>query len=406
MTAEAEAAVPLARGTRPRNRRELVVAAARELFSTNGYANVAMSDIAAAVGIGPSALYRHFRGKQEVLHAVVAEALESCLAGIYAARPGELDALVEEFAATALARRELGVLWQREARHLSAEQYAGLGRQLQAARRVLVAQLTAARPRLDPAHAHLLAWCTLGVAVSVAYQHVELPAPDGPDLIARLMRCVATADLPELGECIAERPGETRTLTHRSRREALLAAATELFAERGYASVSLEDTGAAVGIAGQSIYNHFTSKHEILATAVNRGVERLWLDLAEVLASAQDDGDALRLLVSRYVHSALVSRHLVTLIATETEHLQEEDRLRTHQFQRDYIAEWLHLMHAVHPAMSSAEARVRVQAVITIVNDVARTPRLRSRPGLARNLHQLGCALLGSDSVPGPAPED
>lgn len=406
MTVEAEATVPLARGTRPRNRRELIVAAARELFYTDGYANVAMSDIATAVGIGPSALYRHFRGKQEVLNAVVAEALESCLAGIYAARPGDLDVLVEEFAATALARRELGVLWQREARHLPAEQYAGLSRQLQAARRVLVAQLTAARPRLDPAHAQLLAWCTLGVAVSVAYQHVELPAPDCPDLIARLMRCVATADLPELGEPIDERPGKARALTHRSRREALLAAATELFAERGYASVSLEDTGAAVGIAGQSIYNHFSSKHEILATAVNRGVERLWLDLAEVLASAQDDGDALRLLVSRYVQSALVSRHLVTLIATETEHLQEEDRLRTHQFQRDYIAEWLHLMQAVHPAMSSAEARVRVQAVITIVNDVVRTPRLRSRPGIARNLHQLGCALLELDSVPRPVSQD
>ncbi|MEU6573677.1 TetR family transcriptional regulator [Streptomyces sp. NPDC046805] len=400
MTVDTEATAPPARGTRPRNRRELIVAAARELFYRNGYANVAMNDIATAVNIRSSALYRHFRGKQELLYAVVAEALESCLAGLHAARPGDLDTLVRDFAETALARRELGVLWQREARHLPADQHAELGEQLHAARRALMEQLTANRPRLDTAHAELLAWCTLAVAVSVAYQHVELPSPDYPDLVARLMHCVATADLPDLGEHVGQRPGRAKTLTHRSRRESLLAAATELFAERGYASVSLEETGAAVGIAGQSIYNHFSSKHEILATAMNRSTERLWLDLAEVLASTQDHADALRLLMLRYTQFALAHRHLVTLVVTETTHLQDEERHSTRQLQRDYIEEWLHLMLALHPGMSREEARVRVQAVLTIVNDVVRTPRLRTRSAIAQNLHQLGCALLGLDSSP------
>ncbi|MEW2624201.1 TetR/AcrR family transcriptional regulator [Streptomyces sp. NPDC048106] len=391
----AEPVAPLARATRPRNRRELIIAAARELFSRDGYANAAMSDIAAAVGIGPSALYRHFGGKQELLHAVVAEALDSCLAGLYPAGPGQLDVFVQDFAASALARRELGVLWQREARHLPAEQYAELARRLHAARRALAGQLTAARPGLDPAHTELLSWATLGVAASLAYQRVALTTPD---LVARLMHRVATATPPPLGE---PRLGAPRgTLRHRSRREALLAAATELFAERGYASVSLEDTGAAVGIAGQSIYHHFASKHELLATAVHRGVERLWVDLAEVLASAPDHTGALRRLVWCYTRNALVSRHLVTVIATEAEHLQEADRLRTRQFQRDYIAEWLQLLHAVHPAMTPPEARVRVQTVLTVVNDVARTPRLATRPGIDRALHELGCELLELEAGP------
>ncbi|TXJ75913.1 TetR family transcriptional regulator [Streptomyces lavendulae] len=394
----AETAAPLVRATRPRNRRELIIAAARELFSRDGYANAAMSGIAAAVGIGPSALYRHFGGKQELLHAVVTEALDSCFAGLHPAGPGELDVLVRDFAASALARRELGVLWQREARHLPAAQHAELTRRLHAARRTLAGQLTAARPGLDPAHTELLSWGTLGVAASLAYQHVELATPD---LVARLMHRVATSSPPGLG---APRPDAPRgTLRHRSRREALLAAATELFAERGYASVSLEDTGAAVGIAGQSIYHHFASKHDLLATAVHRGVERLWVDLAEVLACAPDHAGALRRLVWRYVRMALVSRHLVTVIATEAEHLQEADRLRTRQFQRDYIAEWLQLLHAVHPAMTPAEARVRVQTVLTVVNDVARTPRLATRPGIDRALYQLGCELL--ELAAGPLPE-
>ncbi|MEU9330828.1 TetR/AcrR family transcriptional regulator [Streptomyces canus] len=404
MTVDMEAPTPPARGSRPRNRRELIIAAARELFYRHGYANVAMSDIATAVSIGPSALYRHFRGKQELLYAVVAEALETCLGGLYAARPGDLDSLVHAFAETALARRELGVLWQREARNLPAEHHAELAEQLHAARRALVDQLTASRRELDSAHAELLAWCIFGVAVSVAYQHVELPAPDYPDLLAALMHCVATAQLPDLGQQVRDRPDSGKALTPRSRRESLLTAATGLFAERGYAAVSLEDTGAAVGIAGQSIYNHFSSKHEILAMAVNRSVERLWLDLAEVLASAEVPADALRLLVLRYTQFALAHRYLVTLTITETEHLPDDERRRTRQTQRDYVEEWLYLMRSVHPAMSQAEARVRVQAVFSIVNDVVRTPRLRTRSGVVQNVHSLGCALLGLENCSRPSP--
>lgn len=404
MTVDTETTTPPARGTRPRNRRELIVAAARALFYRHGYANVAMSDIATAVGIAPSALYRHYRGKQELLHAVVAEALETFLARLHTAQPGDLAALAREFAEAALARREIGVLWQREARHLPVEQRTELGELLRAARHLFVEQLTALRPGLDPAHAELLAWSTLDISASIAYQHVELPTPEYPDLIAALVESVATAELPALGEQGAEGREGSPALSHRSRRESLLAAATALFAERGYASVSLEDTGAAVGIAGQSIYNHFASKHEILATAMNRSAERLWLDLAEVLASAHDHSDALRLLVEKYTQFALAHPHLVTLIVTETEHLPDDERQRTRQVQRDYIDEWLHLMRHVRPEMSPAEARVRVQAVLTVVNDIARTPRRRNQPGIAPNVHHLGCVLLGLDRNPGKAP--
>ncbi len=65
-----------ARGTRPANRRQLIIAAAADLFSRRGYAGVGMGDVAEAVAIGPSALYRHFRGKQDLLAAVVGGALD------------------------------------------------------------------------------------------------------------------------------------------------------------------------------------------------------------------------------------------------------------------------------------------------------------------------------------------
>jgi AcrR family transcriptional regulator len=64
-------------GTRPRNRRALILAAASELFSAEGYPRVSMEDIATAVAVSPSALYRHVRGKRQLLTEVVLDAFAS-----------------------------------------------------------------------------------------------------------------------------------------------------------------------------------------------------------------------------------------------------------------------------------------------------------------------------------------
>ncbi len=60
-----------------------------------------------------------------------------------------------------------------------------------------------------------------------------------------------------------------------TRADEILDAATDLFAERGYAEVSIDDIGAAVGIAGPSVYNHFASKQDILIDAMARGHAQL-----------------------------------------------------------------------------------------------------------------------------------
>jgi AcrR family transcriptional regulator len=54
---------------------------------------------------------------------------------------------------------------------------------------------------------------------------------------------------------------ETRT---RRRRAEIVAAATRIFAERGYGGVGMRDIADEVGIRGASLYHHFSSKEEIL----------------------------------------------------------------------------------------------------------------------------------------------
>jgi AcrR family transcriptional regulator len=66
---------------RPRGRpgydRETVLRRAIDLFNARGYDATSMSDLAAELGVGKSALYHHFEGKEALLSAALDEALDA-----------------------------------------------------------------------------------------------------------------------------------------------------------------------------------------------------------------------------------------------------------------------------------------------------------------------------------------
>lgn len=63
-------------------RRELVLAAARDLFSANGYDAVSMRDIATAAGITRPVLYDHFTSKKDLILELLTEETEALIARI------------------------------------------------------------------------------------------------------------------------------------------------------------------------------------------------------------------------------------------------------------------------------------------------------------------------------------
>ncbi|GAB3139214.1 TetR/AcrR family transcriptional regulator [Amycolatopsis stemonae] len=359
-----------ARGTRPRNRRALIVSAAAGLFVRRGYPHVAMGDIAEAVAIGPSALYRHFRGKQELLAEVVRDALSALtapdLAGLAA---GTLD------------RRDVGVLWQRESRHLEPGVRRRVGEPLRRQARWLAGLLRDGRRELSHDQADLLGWAVLAVLVSVSFQRVDLPRPAYDELMTSLATAVTAVDLPDLGERAAEPVAEPA-----NRRELLLTTATRLFAERGFDSVAIEEVGAAAGIAGPSVYHHFGSKAELLMTALRIGADALGEDLKAASLPA---------LLRSYAAYSLAHHDVVDLLITEVGLLPEPQRHELRRTQREYVQAWAGLLLDVHPDLGADAARVRVQAAHTVVNDVARTPHLRTLPGVEDAVVAIGSALLG-----------
>ena len=60
------------RGTK----RDEILAAATERFGRDGYEDTKWADIAADVGVGPTALYHYFESKQHCLYVIMDQAIE------------------------------------------------------------------------------------------------------------------------------------------------------------------------------------------------------------------------------------------------------------------------------------------------------------------------------------------
>ncbi|MGW6400743.1 TetR/AcrR family transcriptional regulator [Streptomyces sp. NPDC055134] len=179
-----------------RSRRAEILAAAVPLFARDGFANVTNGQIAEAVGLAPSALYRHYPGKVDILAAACLQA-----AGLLAQA---VDRSLQEVAdphdaVVALAATYVAYSFEHTALTSVAEaEFVGLPADLQRplvlAQREHIAvweqQLRLTRPELDPRQARVLVHAGFGVVVEAGR---SLRWQDSPDHRAAVTRLVAGA---------------------------------------------------------------------------------------------------------------------------------------------------------------------------------------------------------------------
>ncbi len=367
--------------------------AATELFGRDGYEQVSMADIAASVAVGPSALYRHFPGKQQLLVAVINRELSSTEALLQPMSSGELRDALPAMAGVALEQSHFPVLWQREARRLPPAQYDELLERVRAIGQRLAVLVGSELPETSAPARDLLAWAMLAVLMSASPHRTRVPRPEMDQLLARLAERALDASVRAEPGSVSDR--NPRGLPPRTRREALLREAIRLFAQRGYASVGIEDIAASLDIAGQSVYNHFPSKHAMLETALTRGGAHLQLQVSRALAEASDASDALRRLSRSYVEFAVHHSDLVELLANGSLDLPDAEHDASVAAQRDHVEDWNYLLREARPDLDAARGRITVHAAIGLVNDVVRTPHLRAQKTIERDLESLCQRVLG-----------
>ncbi|KIM03914.1 MAG: TetR family transcriptional regulator [Sulfurovum sp. AS07-7] len=80
MVDKTNAVKPLSRGDRTKN---AILDVSLKLFAVNGYKATSVRDIAGELGIKQSALYNHFKSKDEILSALISELTSSAIAELF-----------------------------------------------------------------------------------------------------------------------------------------------------------------------------------------------------------------------------------------------------------------------------------------------------------------------------------
>ncbi|GIJ45177.1 TetR family transcriptional regulator [Virgisporangium aliadipatigenens] len=399
------------------DRRARLIDAAAALFGARGFDAVTVADIGAAVGLSGPAVYRHFPDKRALLAEVLLRAAGETHAAVDAGL--DLAALVRSAAAVAVERRDAGALWRTEGRHLSPEQRRAIGRRYAATLAIWVRVLRVHRPELSADAADLLGGAAIAVFGSVSAHHTTLARTRFVALLSAVAERVLAASQPLPGgpAQAAARPGVPvgahpvgpspgadapgALLAEPSRRELILTAAAGLFHRHGFAAVTMSDIGRAVGIAGPSLYRHFSGKPAILDAIARRAADRLAADADRIMhavaaSPGSDDARAaaaLRLLAESYVRALTGSPDLTVAFSIDTAHLDDGHRAELLQCQRDYVSRWAGLLRTVHPGLDRREATVVTHAALGIANDLTRTRRYAKRVDA---LPTLMTAALGS----------
>jgi AcrR family transcriptional regulator len=398
-----------ATSSRPRPRRDQLAVIAAELFARQGYHNVSVNDIAAAAGMRGPAIYRHFPGKQAILDHILQVGLKNVLrivderlgpgAPSTPTDPAErLRGVFEDLAAHTIGHPEVGALWRRERRHLAGPQRSAIAGLMTRAADLIAGELRRLRPELTAADAELLAWAGASVLGSISDHRVRLPHATFERLLVTIAMNVLTAK-PLTTAAGAPGPHREPGLPD-TRREQLLAVAARLFRDRGYHAVTMEHIGAAAGIAGPSIYSHFSGKGELLQSMSDRIGERLRQTTAQAHAAGLPPQQTLDLLVGSYVGTVVDYHDFVAVYFSEGQNLPKHAAAELRRFQRAYTQHWTDLLTTVMPQLPERQARIQVHAAFAVINDVARTRRFRSRPGVAAELRTLMLAVLtGTDPL-------
>ncbi|MFF9754590.1 TetR/AcrR family transcriptional regulator [Streptomyces sp. NPDC014344] len=177
----------------PRTRRGEILAASVPLFARNGFANVTNGQIAQAVGLTPSALYRHYPGKIDILAAaclqaaaLLSQGVERNLQGVAGPREAVV-ALAATYVAYSFEHTELNSVAEAELAGLRDD----LRRTVVQAQREHIAvweqQLRLVRPELDPRQARVLVHAGFGVVVEAGRALRWRDTPENREAVTALV---------------------------------------------------------------------------------------------------------------------------------------------------------------------------------------------------------------------------
>ena len=380
--------------SRPKDRKASIVEAAAELFGQRGFAAVGIDEIGAAVGVTGPAIYRHYRGKDALLEAVVTTTTERVLAAMEEAVAGGGDQLAAVVAATvqvSLANPSLVRSYARERGLVTGDAAVALHRRERRMAEIWRTAVREASPGLDRDRVIMRLQAVIGALGSATFQRRGVDPHRLAELIGAsslaVSRAPARPDATVAADAVGWTPGATR-------RGTILHAALELFEQRGFQGVGIDEVGDAAGISGPAVYRYYDSKVDLLVDAYEQAGERVLVGVDDAIRRARSAPDALRRLAASYAEVALDSGALITVTEREGWFVPEEHRARIGRRSRDIRDGWAAVVGELRPELPEAELRTVVRAVFPVVNQASRL--IRRHPALVDDLAGLAEAFVSA----------
>jgi AcrR family transcriptional regulator len=366
---------------RARDRKATIVAAAAELFAARGFAGTAIDEIGARVGITGPAIYRHFRGKDALLAAVVMDTVDAFAVSGAAVAAGH-ERLVEDAVAVALDGPARLVTYVRERHRLAGDARDALARGERRLYRPWRDAIRAANPGLAPGEVAVRQRAVLTAMSAVGARPQSVPRPRLERLLVESMVAVLSvppvpapvsvlAPTPARGSAPRPPGPPARWSVPPSRRDRILAEALHLFRERGYHGVGMDEIGRAAGVSGPTIYFHYDSKGDLLADAFDRAGARVAAAVHDSVAGAASASDALDRLAASYLEIAAASGDLILVTSREAAALAESDRPRLARRRGEVLGTWAAVVRELRPDLDEGAVRAVVAGVHALMNQTA-----------------------------------
>lgn len=374
--------------TRGADTKRQLVASAAELFLRRGYPQVSLADIARSAGVTAPSVYRHFDDKQALLEAAVlagVDELEACTERALADGAGT-DELIASVCTLGVQRPQAASLWRWTSNYLTVEQNKQVALRTREVIGKWASALADGRDDLTDREAVQLAWASLSVCGSLTVHHSRMSAARAREELEKMIRRVVALRPASAPALDVAAPVAAVTAT---RRDEILDAAAELFAARGYTDVGIDEIGAAVGIAGPSVYKHFPSKLAILVGIGQRSAMRLEAGVIASFAATSDPAKLLALLIDSYVTVITSTTDLSVAFNSSTAMRGQSGAAELLDIQRRYVARWIDLLIQVDPGLRRDQGAVAVHAALSIVNDAVRMRRGVNHPEFAARMAYL-----------------
>jgi TetR/AcrR family fatty acid metabolism transcriptional regulator len=268
------------------DRKLLILSAADRIFSSKGYKETTIAEIAADVGIKDSVIYRHYKGKQDILFSIAEARLKEGLALL----DRDLQGLIDP--ESRLRKMLWGNLWYQGA-------YPGYSQ-------ILYFECFSA-PKFSSSPAFVLLQKYLGCLTAIFEQGIrenhfrnDVAVPLMHDIVMGTLNMTTTVSFHQLGEIanplldfegivslvdwiITAKPEADRSDLDKT--SMILEAAEKVFAGRSFSKAKMTEIAKLAGVADGTVYKYFKNKEALLFSIPKRRFQQYSNDLSDLFYS-------------------------------------------------------------------------------------------------------------------------